>query len=441
MTTTQLSKLHVLQFLTYQPSSQPEIDHWLGRLGTKDLEKPPRFRFAAPCQGQGVAQVNQAHGVLLVLRQYQWEPAAGFEETVSRIKNTLAYSKETGEGNHAETAANEPPPQWMGETTVIMAAEEGDHADTANTLFATLRPGRKEALRGGAIADGIELFLDDACELVVVLARPEAEAEAAKRVYHPLRNFLTFVHKTQAQQKEYKLIGDEIKELPSSLRQESERMVQQVRDLASALENEQPPPLQQALAQRLCLMEAYRPFREKEGLARGMRTSLVTNRHNLRDLLKDVGQGPGVAALERQVDRVGRNIAQIETDMDYAQPYVEEVDRIAQDHQNSVLTALSLFESRANVQRETKKREWDRRNFLIGLLAFWLGLAHIWVSAVGVAYEARTWGEFWSRLAAAGGLMLTPAVIVLVSVYWLWTHPAKGHRSDLDPRSRDSSDG
>ena len=120
---------------------------------------------------------------------------------------------------------------------------------------------------------------------------------------------------------------------------------------------------------------------------------------------------------------------------------LEEVDRIAQDHQNSVLTALSLFVSRANVQRETKKREWDRRNFLIGLLAFWLGLAHIWVSAVGVAYEARTWGEFWSRLAAAGGLMLTPAVIVLVSVYWLWTHPAKGHRSDLDPRSRDSSDG
>ena len=136
-----------------------------------------------------------------MLRQYQWEPGAGFEETVSRIKNALAYSKETGEGNHAETTSHEPPPQWMGQTTVIMAAEEGDHAETANTLIAAIRPGRREALRGGAIAGGIDLFLDDACELVVVLAQPEVEAEAAKRVYHPLRNFLTFVHKTQAQQR------------------------------------------------------------------------------------------------------------------------------------------------------------------------------------------------------------------------------------------------
>ena len=203
-----------------------------GHEGHREAASLP-FRGTLPGARSGPGQ--SVHGVLMVLRQYQWEPAAGFEETVSRIKNALAYNKETGEGNHAETTSHEPPPQWMGETTVIMAAEEGDHAETANTLIAAIRPGRKEALRGGAIADGIDLFLDDACELVVVLARPEVEAEAAKRVYHPLRNFLTFVHKTQAQQKEYKLIGDEIKELPPGLRQESDRMVQQVRDLAERL--------------------------------------------------------------------------------------------------------------------------------------------------------------------------------------------------------------
>ncbi len=317
--------------------------------------------------------------------------------------------------------------RW-GETWFLLAQADAPSPEAIATgALQQLQHSNPRPLRGGPLRPGVELFVANNRQWIVLLTQPteELEQQAAGYLYGPLRLIETLGHRIGWVLQEYKnSIRPELEDCQQQLQDELDKLIEHIDQAPLDPEERDLQRDHQGVTQTV---GAYRRLNELVSRASKVETTLRANRLTLMGAHREFSEGPGQAAVTSRLDEANIAVGQIETDLGYCRPLLESARWTAESHQASLLAGLNFAEHR-------QKAAQENLNLLLTTLGIWVTVLTIWAPDL-----ANSDGNLLSL--AAWETMITtvpPALLIFVGLWWvvtlLWIAVRAIKRCLPDPR-------
>ena len=296
--------------------------------------------------------------------------------------------------------------QALGITTMIVAEVDDPIQLEAASMILDTPPTR--LLYDEQILPDVWLYSADEPTRAVVFSGCEFSVELQRFLYGPLRVLETSYHKIQQHIKWYDAAYDRMCQASDKLEAELKRLVAMIEtpDHCDVDGN-----CRDGLAQNGQTATAFRRLLDFVAKVEQIEITISANRTNAEQALRRSSLVAGSEFLASRIARADTAIAQIQADLSYQQPLLEQARWLTHFDQTRLLASLTATEAEEHRFRQIQTAKQDLFGTMLGIAALGIGLIQTWAAAVATLEDFSFWGKV---------VMMNFPIAAIAVVVWHW---------------------